>query len=60
MWMRTFQQNSIFFRAHIEERRKSATGLIVLRADSNQLLGIREISRQLGPVNSYQEGLQTK
>ncbi len=49
-----------FFRAHTEERQKSETGLIVLRANSNQLSGIREISRQLGPGNSYQEGLQTK
>jgi hypothetical protein len=42
-----------FLRAHAEERRESETGLIVV-------LGKREISRQLGPGNSSQEGLQTK
>jgi hypothetical protein len=47
-------------RAHTAERRESETGLIVLRANSNQLLGIPEISRQLGPGNSSQEGFQTK
>jgi hypothetical protein len=41
-----------FLRAHTEERRESETGLIVVRANSNQLLEKLEISRQLGPVNS--------
>jgi hypothetical protein len=49
-----------FLRAHTEEIRESETGLIVVRAYSNQLLGKQEISRQLGPRNSSQEGLQTK
>ncbi len=49
-----------FLRAHTAERRASETGLIVVRANSNQLLGKGEISRQLGPGNSSQEGLQTK
>jgi hypothetical protein len=31
-----------FLRAHTAERGKSETGLIVVRADSNQLLGKRE------------------
>jgi hypothetical protein len=38
-----------FLRAHIVERRESETGLIVVRANSNQLLGKGEISRQQGP-----------
>jgi hypothetical protein len=46
--------------AHTEERRESKTDLIVVRANSNQLLGKQEISRHLGPGNSSQEGLQTK
>jgi hypothetical protein len=49
-----------FLRAHTAKRRESETGLIVVRANSNQLLGKGEISRQLGPGNSSQEGLQTK
>ncbi len=49
-----------FLRAHTAERRESETGLIVVRANSKQLLGKGEISRELGPGNSSQEGLQTK
>ncbi len=49
-----------FLRAHTAERRESETGLIVVRANSNQLLGKGEISRELGPGISSQEGLQTK
>jgi hypothetical protein len=49
-----------FLRAHTEERRESETGLIVVNANSNQLLGKREIIRQLGRGNFSQEGLQTK
>jgi hypothetical protein len=41
-----------FLRAHTVERRDSETGLIVVRANSNQLLGKGEISRQQGPGNS--------
>jgi hypothetical protein len=49
-----------FIRAHTPETRESETGLIVVRANSNQLLGKQEISRELSPGNSSHEGLQTK
>ncbi len=49
-----------FLRACSAERRESETGLIVVRANSYQLLGKGEISRELGLGNSSQEGLQTK
>jgi hypothetical protein len=49
-----------FLMAHTEERRESETGLIIVRANSNQPLGKLEISRQQGPGISSQEGLQTK
>ncbi len=42
-----------FLRAHTAERRASETGLIVVRANSNQLLGKGEISRQLGPEPEF-------
>ncbi len=48
-----------FLTAHIAERRESETDLIVVTANNNQLLGKREISRQLGPGNSSQKGLLT-
>jgi hypothetical protein len=49
-----------FLRAYTAERIEWETGLIGVRANSNQLLGKLEISRQLSPGNSSQEGLQTK
>jgi hypothetical protein len=49
-----------FLWAHTAERREFENGLTVVRVNSNQLLGKGEISRQLGPGNFPQEGLQTK
>ncbi len=42
-----------FLWVHTAERRVSETGLIVVRVNSNQLLG----KERLGPGNSSQEGL---
>ncbi len=45
-----------FLRTHTEERRESEAGLIVVRANSNHLVGKREISRQLGPGKLFSKG----
>ncbi len=48
-----------FPRDHKKESSELEIGLIVVRANGRHQLGMREISRKLGPVNSSEEGFKT-